>query len=85
MSYILRLLNKQKRFVVALTLLLFGFSNFALAQNNSVLEAQQFLIQNGYSLGTADGIMGRRTRSALIKFQRDRGILESGKLDEATQ
>jgi hypothetical protein len=47
-------------------------------------RAQTRLQELGYSLGKADGILGPRTRAALIKYQRSKGLTESGKLDPAT-
>lgn len=39
----------------------------------------------GYEPGTVDGLMGRRTRSALRAFQRARGLAPSGRVDDATR
>ena len=39
----------------------------------------------GYEPGTADGLMGRRTRSALRAFQRAHGLAPSGQIDDATR
>jgi peptidoglycan hydrolase-like protein with peptidoglycan-binding domain len=47
-------------------------------------RAQTRLQELGYSVGKADGILGPRTRGALLKFQRAKGLTESGKLDPAT-
>ena len=50
-----------------------------------VQRAQATLIDKGYSPGPADGLMGRRTRSALKAFQKDSGIPRTGKLDKRTR
>lgn len=47
-------------------------------------RAQARLQELGYSVGKADGIVGPRTRAALLKYQRANGLTESGKLDPAT-
>ena len=49
-------------------------------------QAQQRLIELGYSVGSAgaDGIAGRRTQAAVREFQKHRGIPQSGLLDAAT-
>ena len=39
----------------------------------------------GYDAGPADGVSGRRTAAALRAFQRDHGLPDSGRLDEATR
>ena len=48
------------------------------AQRTSCVGSQ------GYSPGSIDGQMGPNTRSALIKFQQDKGLTPSGTLDNAT-
>lgn len=81
----LQFLNKQTMRSLVLAILLLGTSNFVFAQNVSVLDTQNFLIQNGYSPGAADGIMGGQTRAALRDFQRDQRIPQSGEIDVATR
>lgn len=46
--------------------------------------AQEVLLINGYQPGPADGIMGKRTRSAIKDFQRVNGLKVSGNLNQAT-
>ncbi len=50
----------------------------------SLRDTQSKLNQLGYSVGTPDGAMGRKTVSALRAFQNDRGINQTGRLDAAT-
>ena len=47
-------------------------------------RAQQALIAAGYDPGPADGAAGTKTVAAIRKFQTDKGIPVSGKLDDAT-
>ncbi len=47
-------------------------------------RAQQALISAGYDPGPADGAAGTKTVAAIRKFQTDKGIPVSGKLDDAT-
>jgi hypothetical protein len=55
------------------------------AVNASITARAQTRLQElGYSVGKADGVLGPRTRAALIKYQRANGLTESGKLDPAT-
>lgn len=55
------------------------------AANASITARAQTRLQElGYSVGKADGVLGPRTRGALLKFQRAKGLTESGKLDPAT-
>jgi lysozyme family protein len=49
-----------------------------------VLEAQTKLASLGYNPGPLDGIMGKRTRSAIGSFQARSGLPQTGELDEVT-
>lgn len=46
--------------------------------------AQQRLSELGYSPGPIDGLMGTRTRQALVAFQSQRGLPTTGELDTRT-
>jgi peptidoglycan hydrolase-like protein with peptidoglycan-binding domain len=48
-----------------------------------VQAIQRKLNELGYEAGTADGLMGRGTRSAIIAFQQDRGLAATGVADQA--
>ncbi|HRN75551.1 peptidoglycan-binding domain-containing protein [Ottowia sp.] len=52
--------------------------------NMSVRDAQQRLLDKGYDPGTVDGVAGPRTASALRQFQRDQGLMATGRLDSVT-
>ena len=51
---------------------------------NPVVLLQAALIVRGYNCGTADGIFGAKTQSALNSFKRDRGQQTDGKVDALT-
>lgn len=53
------------------------------APDATVQAIQRKLNELGYDPGTADGLMGRGTRSAIIAFQQDRGLAASGLADQA--
>lgn len=53
------------------------------APDATVQAIQRKLSELGYDAGTADGLMGRGTRSAIIAFQQDRGLTASGLADQA--
>lgn len=53
------------------------------APNATVQAIQRKLNELGYEAGTADGLMGRGTRSAIIAFQQDRGLAATGVADQA--
>ncbi|MBA2341213.1 MAG: peptidoglycan-binding protein [Pyrinomonadaceae bacterium] len=65
-----------------------GASQTTAPPNSTLVEqvkrAQQALAIAGYNVGTPDGVMGTRTTTALRKFQSDKNIPQTGKLDEAT-
>jgi uncharacterized protein YcfJ len=50
----------------------------------SVADAQVALNALGYPVGKADGSMGPHTRSQLKRFQKSRGLPETGELDPPT-
>ncbi|MBD0325221.1 MAG: peptidoglycan-binding protein [Pyrinomonadaceae bacterium] len=52
--------------------------------DETVKRAQEALNAAGYDVGTPDGAAGTRTIAAVRKFQADKGIPVSGKLDDAT-
>jgi uncharacterized protein (DUF1778 family) len=49
-----------------------------------VQSAQEILRQKGYSPGPADGIMGKKTKNAVKKFQQDHNLSPTGILDQKT-
>jgi photosystem II stability/assembly factor-like uncharacterized protein len=52
--------------------------------DESILQAQQALLDDGYHLGEPDGQLGPATVAALKKFQTDRHLPVTGKLDAIT-
>ena len=40
------------------------------------------LAKNGYDVGSPDGLMGAKTRKAIIAFQKDSGIPADGQVTE---
>lgn len=59
-------------------------SSAATRSNDMTKRAQQALIAGGYDPGPADGAAGTQTVTAIRKFQADKNIPVSGKLDDAT-
>jgi hypothetical protein len=49
-----------------------------------VREAQQALRDLGYQPGPVDGVVGQRTKQALVKYQRAERIQVTGRLDSET-
>lgn len=61
-------------------------SNSAYSNNNSdkIRNSQQKLYELGYNPGPIDGVAGNRYQDALLLFQKESGLLETGNLNEAT-
>jgi Putative peptidoglycan binding domain len=59
-------------------------SSHPAASNDSIRSAQSALNAQGYDAGTVDGQYGPATRNALLKFQADKGLTQTGTLDSAT-
>lgn len=53
--------------------------------NATVKKAQKKLNKLGYNCGKADGIMGTKTRSAIKKFQKAKGLKVTGTLNQKTK
>ena len=51
----------------------------------SVASAERALIRVGYFSGPAEGVKSATYRDALMRFQKDRHLPNSGELDEATK
>jgi peptidoglycan hydrolase-like protein with peptidoglycan-binding domain len=54
------------------------------AGQEQVRQAQTALNQHGFNVGDADGKVGKRTKEALIAFQKQRGFRTTGKVDHTT-
>lgn len=50
----------------------------------NIRDLQEALAREGYDPGPVDGRMGKKTREALTRFQRDHKLAPTGKLDEST-
>jgi localization factor PodJL len=48
----------------------------------AIRNVQAILSANGYDAGTPDGVIGGRTRSAILAFQKDNGLAETGDVTE---
>lgn len=52
--------------------------------NPRVEEIQQILKDAEFEPGPVDGVMGGQTRSAIRKFQKEKGLKQTGKIDSVT-
>ena len=48
----------------------------------AVQNIQLILNKNGYDAGGADGVMGGKTKAAIVAFQKDNGMEPTGEVDE---
>lgn len=53
-------------------------------RDQRLMAAQATLAELGFYAGRADGLYGPKTRAALLSFQEQRGLPQTGKLDDAT-
>jgi Putative peptidoglycan binding domain len=60
-----------------------GMTSAKLNQDQ-VRELQNLLNEKGYQVGTADGIIGTKTRTAIRDFQKSQGLTTTGRPDEQT-
>ncbi len=49
----------------------------------AIRNIQAILNQNGFDAGPPDGIMGNKTRAAIIEFQKANGLMPTGEVDRA--
>jgi peptidoglycan hydrolase-like protein with peptidoglycan-binding domain len=61
-----------------------GSSRAAEASSATIRDVQRKLTERGYRPGTADGVMGRATRSALMEFQRAENLPVTGQVNRQT-
>jgi rare lipoprotein A (peptidoglycan hydrolase) len=54
------------------------------SRGDDVVTLQRVLTMKGYNLGGADGVFGRRTKVAVKRFQRRRGLTADGVVGPAT-
>jgi peptidoglycan hydrolase-like protein with peptidoglycan-binding domain len=54
------------------------------AKDGTVKNAQVALNNQGYNVGSADGQYGPNTQSAVRRFQAERGLTQTGTLDDST-
>jgi len=51
---------------------------------DEIRQVQIMLNQKGFNIGEPDGVLGERTKRALIEFQRGQGLQASGQIDQHT-
>src|SRR5215207_9424415 len=59
-------------------------SGFRTVQGELIKRLQQTLREGGFYRDTVDGIYGNKTELALVAFQQENGLAQTGKIDEGT-
>ena len=54
----------------------------SLDMKKAVATIQMILNKNGYEAGGADGVMGAKTKAAIVAFQKDNGLDPNGEVDD---
>ena len=56
----------------------------AYVSKSTIRSVQRTLNRSGYNCGTADGVMGAKTKRALKRYQRDNGLTADGAIGQQT-
>ncbi|HHZ09977.1 MAG TPA: peptidoglycan-binding protein [Rhizobiales bacterium] len=59
-----------------------GTKTASVDMKKAIANVQKILNKNGYEAGSADGVMGEKTKSAIRAFQADNGLEPTGEIDE---
>jgi localization factor PodJL len=60
-----------------------GETTASIDMRQALSEIQTILNGRGYDAGPVDGVMGQKTRSAIMAFQRDNGLAATGDIDQS--
>jgi peptidoglycan hydrolase-like protein with peptidoglycan-binding domain len=72
-----------KKILLATIVLALAAPLWAMSSSH-IIKVQEALKEKGDNPGPADGIMGKKTRSALKSFQKANGLKATGTLDDQT-
>ncbi len=72
-----------KKILLATIVLALAAPVWAMSSSH-IIKVQEALKDKGDNPGPADGIMGKKTRSALKSFQKANGLKATGTLDDQT-
>jgi Putative peptidoglycan binding domain len=56
-------------------------TGYVATSGSLVVDVQRELAREGYDPGPIDGVMGGQTRGAIMAFQRDNGLMVTGRID----
>lgn len=59
-----------------------GTKTASVDMKKAIANVQKILNKNGYEAGGADGVMGEKTKAAIMAFQTDNGLEPTGEIDE---
>jgi Putative peptidoglycan binding domain len=61
-----------------------GYGSYDRSNGSAVADAQERLARAGYYHGQVDGVLGPKTRHAIVRYQSDKGLEPSGNLTSET-
>jgi ankyrin repeat protein len=80
---------QMTKITIAILMIIFSAGllplGYAESNDQDVYEVQKKLKELGYDPGSTDGIWGKKTKSAVKRFQLDNGLPETGQLDAQTR
>ncbi len=76
--------NYLRGIVVILIIIALSPVTPVFASGSTVVQIQQKLEERGYDPGPIDGIMGKKTKNAIKKFQSDSGLESTGAINRVT-
>ena len=59
-----------------------GEKTASIDMKKAIENVQAALNKNGYEAGNPDGVMGGKTRAAVVQFQKDNGMDPTGEIDD---
>jgi len=79
-------MNYFKFISMIIFLFIVFFTTVSTAEHlSNIIKIQKQLKQLGYDPGPIDGIFGKKTKTALINFQHDNGIIPNGEVNDSTK
>lgn len=80
---------KRIRIIMACLLIVLIFSSYSIttakAYDDDVYKIQRILQDLGYNIGSPDGLLGEKTKTAIKKFQTDNRLKVTGNIDQDTK
>jgi ankyrin repeat protein len=86
---VFKIVYQMRNITIVILMIFFSASllplGYAESDDHNVYQVQKNLRELGYDPGSTDGILGKKTISAVKSFQQDNGLPVTGQLDEQTR